>query len=213
MLLSEQLGTGSARMGSLSEMNDLASTFAKLNKVVTGTRHPGVIGDRGSVSFSQERIFEDLSGQDAGYEWCCSHGLSGSCCLWSLRGPRGGMIFFRKDPVLGVDLESAINNAVFPGLQGGPHHHTIGGLAVCLKHAQSSEFKVYQNKVIANCRALAIQLVELGYKLVSGGSDNHLVLVDLRPLGIKREWRKFLTWPQSLSTRTQYLVSTHVSTR
>ncbi|KAA0062916.1 serine hydroxymethyltransferase 3 [Cucumis melo var. makuwa] len=102
----------------------------------------------------------------------------------SLRGPRGGMIFFRKDPVLGVDLESAINNAVFPGLQGGPHNHTIGGLAVCLKHAQSPEFKVYQNKVIANCRALASRLVELGYKLVSGGSDNHLVLVDLRPLGI-----------------------------
>ncbi|CAK9324411.1 unnamed protein product [Citrullus colocynthis] len=102
----------------------------------------------------------------------------------SLRGPRGGMIFFRKDPVLGVDLESAINNAVFPGLQGGPHNHTIGGLAVCLKHAQSSEFKVYQNKVVSNCRALASRLVKLGYKLVSGGSDNHLVLVDLRPLGI-----------------------------
>ncbi|KAG6600451.1 Serine hydroxymethyltransferase 3, chloroplastic, partial [Cucurbita argyrosperma subsp. sororia] len=102
----------------------------------------------------------------------------------SLRGPRGGMIFFRKDPVLGVDLESAINNAVFPGLQGGPHNHTIGGLAVCLKHAQSLEFKDYQNKVVSNCRALASRLVELGYKLVSGGSDNHLVLVDLRPLGI-----------------------------
>lgn len=102
----------------------------------------------------------------------------------SLRGPRGGMIFFKKDPVLGVDLETAINNAVFPGLQGGPHNHTIGGLAVCLKHAQSPEFKVYQNKVVSNCRALASRLVELGYKLVSGGSDNHLVLVDLRPLGI-----------------------------
>ncbi|KAL3844223.1 hypothetical protein ACJIZ3_001626 [Penstemon smallii] len=89
----------------------------------------------------------------------------------SLRGPRGGMIFFKKDPVLGVDLESAINNAVFPGLQGGPHNHTIGGLAVSLKHAQSPE-------------ALASRLMELGYKLVSGGSDNHLVLVDLRPLGI-----------------------------
>ncbi|CAH1424628.1 unnamed protein product, partial [Lactuca virosa] len=59
----------------------------------------------------------------------------------SLRGPRGGMIFFKKDPVLGIELESAINNAVFPGLQGGPHNHTIGGLAVCLKHAQSPEFK------------------------------------------------------------------------
>ncbi|KAK3035987.1 hypothetical protein RJ639_031160 [Escallonia herrerae] len=102
----------------------------------------------------------------------------------SLRGPRGGMIFFKKDPVLGVDLESAINNAVFPGLQGGPHNHTIGGLTVCLKHAQSPEFKTYQNQVVSNCRALASRLIELGYKLVSGGSDNHLVLVDLRPLGL-----------------------------
>ncbi|CAL1404479.1 unnamed protein product [Linum trigynum] len=102
----------------------------------------------------------------------------------SLRGPRGGMIFFRKDPILGVDLESSINNAVFPGLQGGPHNHTIGGLAVCLKHAQSPAFKTYQKQVVSNCRALAQRLGELGYKLVSGGSDNHLVLVDLRPMGI-----------------------------
>ncbi|XAR69265.1 Glycine hydroxymethyltransferase [Bertholletia excelsa] len=102
----------------------------------------------------------------------------------SLRGPRGGMIFFEKDPVLGVDLESAINNAVFPGLQGGPHNHTIRGLAVSLKYAQSPEFSAYQNKVISNCRALASRMMELGYKLVSGGSDDHLVLVDLRPLGI-----------------------------
>ncbi|KAE9458511.1 hypothetical protein C3L33_09589, partial [Rhododendron williamsianum] len=102
----------------------------------------------------------------------------------SLRGPRGGMIFFKKDPVLGVDLESAINNAVFPGLQGGPHNHTIGGLAVCLKYAQSSEFGAYQNQVVSNCQALASRLITLGYELVSGGSDNHLVLVDLRPLGI-----------------------------
>ncbi|XP_057477322.1 serine hydroxymethyltransferase 3, chloroplastic-like [Actinidia eriantha] len=102
----------------------------------------------------------------------------------SLRGPRGGMIFFKRESVLGVDLESAINNAVFPGLQGGPHNHTIGGLAVCLKHAQSPEFSAYQNKVVSNCRALASRLIELGYNLVSGGSDNHLVLVDLRPLAI-----------------------------
>ncbi|GFZ08556.1 serine hydroxymethyltransferase 3 [Actinidia rufa] len=100
------------------------------------------------------------------------------------QGPRGGMIFFKRESVLGVDLESAINNAVFPGLQGGPHNHTIGGLAVCLKHAQSPEFSAYQNKVVSNCRALASRLIELGYNLVSGGSDNHLVLVDLRPLGI-----------------------------
>ncbi|KAI3881673.1 hypothetical protein MKW92_001417 [Papaver armeniacum] len=102
----------------------------------------------------------------------------------SLRGPRGGMIFFKKDPVLGVDMESAINNAVFPGLQGGPHNHTIGGLAVCLKHAQSPEFKAYQFQVVSNCRALASRLTELGYELVSGGSDNHLVLVDLRKAGL-----------------------------
>ncbi|XP_050282144.1 serine hydroxymethyltransferase 3, chloroplastic-like isoform X2 [Quercus robur] len=89
-----------------------------------------------------------------------------------------------EDPVLGVDLESAIKNAVFPGLQGGPHNHTIGGVAVSLKHAQSPEFKSYQNKVVSNCGAVASRLNELGYKLVSGGSDNHLVLVDLRPMGI-----------------------------
>ncbi|KAL2517846.1 Serine hydroxymethyltransferase 3 [Abeliophyllum distichum] len=94
------------------------------------------------------------------------------------------MIFFRKYPVLGIDLESAINNAVFPGLQGGPHNHTISGLAICLKNAKSLEYKTCQNKVVSNCRALASRLMELGYKLVSGGSDNHLVLVDLRPLGI-----------------------------
>eukprot|EP01018_Ginkgo_biloba_P006469 Gb_16208 [translate_table: standard] len=102
----------------------------------------------------------------------------------SLRGPRGGMIFFKKEPVLGLDLETAINNAVFPGLQGGPHNHTIGGLAVCLKQAVTVEFKAYQLQVVANCRALAKRLMDLGYILVSGGSDNHLVLVDLRPLGI-----------------------------
>ncbi|RDX92368.1 Serine hydroxymethyltransferase 3, chloroplastic, partial [Mucuna pruriens] len=102
----------------------------------------------------------------------------------SLRGPRGGMIFFKKDSVNGIDLESAINNAVFPGLQGGPHNHTIGGLAVCLKYAQSPEFKIYQNQVVANCKALTKRLIEHGYKLVSGGSDNHLILVDLKPFGI-----------------------------
>ncbi|BBN01476.1 glycine hydroxymethyltransferase [Marchantia polymorpha subsp. ruderalis] len=102
----------------------------------------------------------------------------------SLRGPRGGMIFYKKAAVLGVDLETSINNAVFPGLQGGPHNHTIGGLAVCLKQVASPEFKAYQQQIINNCQALAGRLKELGYTLVSGGTDNHLVLVDLRPLGI-----------------------------
>ncbi|XP_077254245.1 serine hydroxymethyltransferase 3, chloroplastic-like isoform X2 [Tasmannia lanceolata] len=137
----------------------------------------------------------------------------------SLHGPRGGMIFFRKDPVLGVDLETAINNAVFPGLQGGPHNHTIGGLSVCLKHAQTPEFSAYQAQVVSNCKSLAGQLIELGYTLVSGGTDNHLVLVDLRPLVLKTimnglfrvltvlESRKSWTWVQSLSTKTQCQVT------
>lgn len=96
----------------------------------------------------------------------------------SLRGPRGGMIFYRKD------LESQINQAVFPGLQGGPHNHTIAGLAVALRMASAPEFKGYQQQVVANARALASRLSELGYSLVSGGTDNHLVLVDLKPAGI-----------------------------
>lgn len=68
-----------------------------------------------------------------------------------------------------------------PLLQGGPHNHTIGGLAVALKQAASPAFKEYQQQVVANCRALADRLMQLGYTLVSGGTDNHLVLVDLRP--------------------------------
>lgn len=96
----------------------------------------------------------------------------------SLRGPRGGMIFYRKH------LETEINQAVFPGLQGGPHNHTISGLAVALKAAATPEFKEYQVQVIANARALAARLSGLGYKVVSGGTDNHLILVDLKPSGI-----------------------------
>jgi glycine hydroxymethyltransferase len=96
----------------------------------------------------------------------------------SLRGPRGGMIFYRKEH------EQAINSAVFPGLQGGPHNHTIGALAVALKQAQTPEFVEYQKQVVKNCAAMANRLVELGYSLVSGGTDNHLILCDLRPKGI-----------------------------
>ena len=96
----------------------------------------------------------------------------------SLRGPRGGMIFYKKE------FEQQINSAVFPGLQGGPHNHTIGALAVALKQAQTPEFVDYQKQVIKNAAALAGRLTELGYTLVSGGTDNHLMLCDLRPMGI-----------------------------
>lgn len=117
----------------------------------------------------------------------------------SLRGPRGAMIFFRKgvrrqNPKTKQDelynLETPINNAVFPGHQGGPHNHTITALAVALKQAQSPDFRAYQTQVLANAKAFAKRLSEekgkggLGYNLVSGGTDNHLVLADLKPQGI-----------------------------
>ncbi|KAL3473620.1 serine hydroxymethyltransferase-domain-containing protein [Aspergillus californicus] len=116
----------------------------------------------------------------------------------SLRGPRGAMIFYRKG-VRRTDkkgnaemynLEGPINASVFPGHQGGPHNHTITALAVALQQAQSPEFKVYQETVMANAKSLADRLGTplssggLGYNIVSGGTDNHLVLVDLKNRGV-----------------------------
>lgn len=110
----------------------------------------------------------------------------------SLRGPRGAMIFFRKGvkeinkqgKEVMYDYEDKINQAVFPGLQGGPHNHTITALAVALKQAMTPEFKAYQEQVISNSSAFAQRLSDVGYDLVSGGTDNHLVLVNLRNKGI-----------------------------
>jgi glycine hydroxymethyltransferase len=111
----------------------------------------------------------------------------------SLRGPRGAMIFYRKGerstdkktgkPIM-YDIEDKINFSVFPGLQGGPHNHTISGLACALKQAASPEFKSYQTQVLKNSSALAAGLAKRGHTLVSGGTDNHIVLVDLRPRGV-----------------------------
>ena len=106
----------------------------------------------------------------------------------SLRGPRGAMIFYRKgqrgttkkgEPIM-YDLEDRINFSVFPGLQGGPHNHTISGLACALKQAQGAEFKGYQEQVLRNSQALAGAMQARGYDLVSGGTENHIVLTDLR---------------------------------
>lgn len=108
----------------------------------------------------------------------------------SLRGPRGAMIFFRKgvrktDAKSGketlYDLEGPINFSVFPGHQGGPHNHTITALAVALKQAQTDDFKKYQQQTIKNAKALEVAFKELGYKLVTDGTDNHMVLLDLKP--------------------------------
>ncbi|EMD68848.1 hypothetical protein COCSADRAFT_33708 [Bipolaris sorokiniana ND90Pr] len=111
----------------------------------------------------------------------------------SLRGPRGAMIFFRKgvrktDPKTGketlYDLEGPINFSVFPGHQGGPHNHTITALAVALKQAQSDDFKQYQQQVIKNAKALEVAFKSMGYKLVTDGTDNHMVLIDLKPFSL-----------------------------
>jgi len=108
----------------------------------------------------------------------------------SLRGPRAGMIFFRKGPTSAepdaphYDYEDKINFSVFPSLQGGPHNHQIAGLATQLKEVATPEFKAYAKQVKANAAALCAYLVEKGYKLATNGTENHLMLWDLRPLGL-----------------------------
>ncbi len=98
----------------------------------------------------------------------------------TLRGPRGGLIL-TDDPELG----KRINSAVFPGLQGGPLMHVIAAKAVAFREALSPEFAVYCRQVVDNARTLAAVMVERGLAIVSGGTDNHLMLVDLRPKGLK----------------------------
>jgi glycine hydroxymethyltransferase len=96
----------------------------------------------------------------------------------TLRGPRGAMIMSNAEHA------KALDKAVFPGLQGGPHNHTTAGIAVALHEAAQPEFRVYAHQVVANASALAAALLERGYSLVSGGTDNHLILMDLTPQGI-----------------------------
>ena len=96
----------------------------------------------------------------------------------TLRGPRGGMILCKEK------YAKALDKALFPGIQGGPLMHVIAGKAVALKEALSDDFKEYQLQIIKNAKVLADELVSRGYKLVSGGTDNHLILVDLSEKGI-----------------------------
>jgi len=106
----------------------------------------------------------------------------------SLRGPRGAMIFFRRGikghtkdgKEIPYDLESRINFSVFPGHQGGPHNHTITALAVALKQADTPAFREYQRQVVKNAKALEAEFKKLGYRLVSDGTDSHMVLVSLK---------------------------------
>eukprot|EP00607_Mallomonas_marina_P007985 CAMPEP_0182416526 /NCGR_PEP_ID=MMETSP1167-20130531/843_1 /TAXON_ID=2988 /ORGANISM="Mallomonas Sp, Strain CCMP3275" /LENGTH=488 /DNA_ID=CAMNT_0024589361 /DNA_START=83 /DNA_END=1549 /DNA_ORIENTATION=+ len=106
----------------------------------------------------------------------------------SLRGPRGALIFYRKGSRgktkkgedIPYDLDNRINFSVFPGSQGGPHNHTISALATALKQAASPEFIAYQNQVMSNSQSMANALMAKKYSLVSGGTDNHLVLVNMK---------------------------------
>ena len=96
----------------------------------------------------------------------------------TLRGPRGGMIMCKEE------FAKAIDKAIFPGTQGGPLMHVIAGKAVCFGEALKPEFKEYQKQVLSNSKALADALLGYGFDLVSGGSDNHLILVDLRTFNV-----------------------------
>nr|ACG44669.1 serine hydroxymethyltransferase [Zea mays] len=110
----------------------------------------------------------------------------------SLRGPRAGVIFFRKgvrsvnakgDKIM-YDLESRINQAVFPGLQGGPHNNTIAAIATAMKQAATPQFVEYAKQIVANAQRLSDRLQEAGYKVVTGGTEVHMLLVDLRSKGL-----------------------------
>ena len=97
----------------------------------------------------------------------------------TLRGPRGGIVLTNNP-----DHAKKINSAVFPGLQGGPHNHTTAGLAVALKEAQTEEFKKYARQIVTNADVLAKSLINRGFSLSSGGTDNHLILIDLTNKGV-----------------------------
>lgn len=96
----------------------------------------------------------------------------------TLRGPRGGMLMCKAEHA------SALDRAVFPGLQGGPHNHTTAAIAVAAKEATTPEFAAYAKRIVDNAKALAGHLVERGFSLITGGTDNHLLLVDMTPKNI-----------------------------
>jgi len=101
----------------------------------------------------------------------------------TLRGPRGGMVLTND-----ADIAKKINSAVFPGLQGGPLMHVIAAKAIAFGEALTPEFKTYSKNVVRNCQVMADALVKAGYAVVSGGTDTHLALIDLRPKGVKGKY-------------------------
>eukprot|EP01069_Polyplicarium_translucidae_P007110 Polyplicarium_translucidae@DN3059_c1_g1_i1.p1 len=100
----------------------------------------------------------------------------------TLRGPRSALIFYNMKRL--PHSKDAIDGAVFPGLQGGPHNHQIAAVATQLREVQTAEFRDYAARVVRNSKALAKAMGDLGFEVVGGGTDNHIVLVDVRPMGI-----------------------------
>ena len=132
------------------------------------------------------------------FEWC---DVVTTTTHKTLRGPRAGLIFFRKRGRDGqpTDLEGRVNQAVFPSNQGGPHNNTIAGIAVALKQVASPSFAEYGARVCRNAKSLAAALQAKGYKIVTDGTDNHIVLWDLRPVGLTGS--KF----EKIADRVQYV--------
>lgn len=136
----------------------------------------------------------------------------------SLRGPRGGIIFFRKgtkprkrgillnqgDESEQYDFEEKINFAVFPAMQGGPHNNHIAALAIALKQVATPEYKAYMHQVKKNAQALASALKRKNFRLVTGGTDNHLLIWDLRPLGLTG---KFFCFSNVFSKHYLYFIT------
>ena len=146
----------------------------KYADIVTTTTHKSLRGPRGAMVFFRKGVKASLS-QTSTMLWLAIVDITRSLTLENLcqgTDKKGNKIMY--------DFEDKINQAVFPGLQGGPHNHTITALAIALKAAGSKEFKAYQQQVLKNSQAMAKALQAKGYKLVSGGTENHLVLVDLR---------------------------------
>ena len=96
----------------------------------------------------------------------------------TLRGPRGAIIISKKE------FSDAIDKAVFPGLQGGPHLNVIGAMGICLEEASKPAFKKYAAQVVKNAKVLADELKNYGFKVITGGTDNHIILIDVTPLGL-----------------------------
>ena len=98
----------------------------------------------------------------------------------TLRGPRAALLFYRKNSKSFPQLPTQVSNSVFPGHLGGPHNHTISAVATCLKEAATEEYKEYQQQVILNSKELGERLMSKGYFIMTGGTDNHMLLVNLR---------------------------------